>query len=668
MGLPQRLGRTGVHRYGRIRAALVERGVPFTFTTVEPGAGHLQAVIGYDGRRGTLLIREPSMRVCGEALADKILHRYRGFGPRGMAMAPQEESARLEGIALPDAHLWDRLHAFDGALSATAATKPGKSSMILAATAPGHRITRDARARLAGYDANTAERLEAVESLLELAGDDPCLQLDRLNCLRGLSQRADRLAVFENLCAQRRPTRSSCNGTPTSCGSTRSRLPDAELLAKRALRAAPIEAGNYYVLAGIYWDQRRFAEAMELYRFAACLNDTEENFARSYFIAAQWFTRTEEALQFLRSRSDRFGAKSWQPARTLVPALMHLNRSQEAMETIDKALRGVPRRCRTCPIRRQDLFVAGWDPRGQGSGAAGRDRVEGRRAGSGCGRPPNWRNWKAAAVGAGPLAGVAGNATVGGRRPLRGGRALAEQQGRAAGLAHLEQAVAKFPHFQPLYRLWAQRLHEEPATIREPIFRRILDPIPTTPGCTANSAFSWSTSAALPRPGRRPRSRCGWNRTKAPTYHLRAVLLCREGRIAEAKESLRQTLAQAIDNGYAAHELLRLCDSLAQRREALDFIRDELKRQVTFGDGLLTFRELAHGILDSTELLAVLQEAVASSPRSLARLVGRDAATAQHGPPRRGLGGHKPGNPALSAPAPALAGPGERGPRPRRRH
>ena len=215
--------------------ALVERGVPFTFTTVEPGAGHLQAVIGYDGRRGTLLIREPSMRVCGEALADKILHRYRGFGPRGMAMAPQEESARLEGIALPDAHLWDRLHAFDGALVRHCRDEARQILDDLAATAPGHRITRDARARLAGYDANTAERLEAVESLLELAGDDPCLQLDRLNCLRGLSQRGDRLAVFENLCAQRRPTRYSCNGTPTSCGSTRASVAGCRALGETGI-------------------------------------------------------------------------------------------------------------------------------------------------------------------------------------------------------------------------------------------------------------------------------------------------------------------------------------------------------------------------------------------------------------------------------------------------
>ena len=98
------------------------------------------------------------------------------------------------------------------------------------------------------------------------------------------------------------------------------------------------------------------------------------------------------------------------------------------------------------------------------------------------------------------------------------------------------------------------------------------------------------------------------------TYHLRAALFRREGRIAKAQESLRQALTQSIDNVYAAHELLDLSNSLAERREALGFIHEELKRQVIFGDGLLTFRELAHGTLDAAELLAVLQEAVRERP------------------------------------------------------
>src|SRR5262249_2875730 len=50
--------------------ALLDRGVPFTLTFTEPTFGHMQAVIGYDSRRRTLLLREPSQRVFHEYPAE----------------------------------------------------------------------------------------------------------------------------------------------------------------------------------------------------------------------------------------------------------------------------------------------------------------------------------------------------------------------------------------------------------------------------------------------------------------------------------------------------------------------------------------------------------------------------------------------------------------------
>jgi tetratricopeptide (TPR) repeat protein len=594
--------------------ALLDRGVPFTFTTVEPGSSHLQAVIGYDGRRGTLLIRDPSVRVSGEALADKILYRYRAFGPRGMAMAPKEESARFEGLALPDADLWDQLHAFDGALESHCRDEAQRILKDLSTKAPDHRITRDARMRLACYDANTSERLEAVESLLQIASDDPCLQLERLGCLRGFSQRAQRLAVIEEICSARHPHPIFLQQCAEELRADASRLPEAAMLARRALRKSPMDGGNYFVLAGIYWDQRRFAEALELYRFAACLKDTEESFAQSYFIAAQWFKKTDESLQFLQARFERFGAKSWMPARTLVTALLDLNRSGEAIVVAEKAI----------TIRPDDaelaLFVAKIyssfggphfaralsllstvepkAPRGQWLRVAAQmAEMEGR-----CGQALDlWRELLQTS----PLA-VDAHAAV--------ATLLAEQQGKTAGLAYLEKAVAKFPHYQPLYRLWAQRLHDEPATVREPVFRRILAANPDDAWMHREVGFLLVNERRFAEAWEEAELSLRLEPHEAPTYHLRALLFRCEGRIAEAKDALRATLAQSIDNSYAAHELLDLCSSLAERRRALNFIRDELKRQVTFGDGLLTFRELAHGTLDAAELLAVLQEAVQSRP------------------------------------------------------
>ena len=94
---------------GRDRA-LIDRGVPFTLTTVETQSGHLQAVIGYDARRGTLLIRDPTLPHEGEALAGPLLESQRSVGPRGMAMVPLERAGLLEGLDLPEAGQHDQLH------------------------------------------------------------------------------------------------------------------------------------------------------------------------------------------------------------------------------------------------------------------------------------------------------------------------------------------------------------------------------------------------------------------------------------------------------------------------------------------------------------------------------------------------------------------------------
>ena len=42
--------------------------------------------------------------------------------------------------------------------------------------------------------------------------------------------------------------------------------------------------------------QRRFAEACELYRIAACLKDTSEQYVHGYFIAARQQRQTQAAL------------------------------------------------------------------------------------------------------------------------------------------------------------------------------------------------------------------------------------------------------------------------------------------------------------------------------------------------------------------------------------
>src|SRR5262249_51548004 len=52
--------------------------------------------------------------------------------------------------------------------------------------------------------------------------------------------------------------------------------------------------------------------------------------------------KTEEALEFLEQRFERFGSKSGQPARTLSWAYFQLERTREGFQVLEKALRRRP--------------------------------------------------------------------------------------------------------------------------------------------------------------------------------------------------------------------------------------------------------------------------------------------------------------------------------------
>src|SRR5690606_10118907 len=100
-----------------------------------------------------------------------------------------------------------------------------------------------------------------------------------------------------------------------------------------------------------------------------------------------------------------------------------------------------------------------------------------------------------------------------------------------------------------------------------------------------------------------------------PSYRaLRAGLYRRQNQLAEAKAELREAIRLSVDFDFAINEWMELCATRAERREALLFVRDELVRQVTFGEGLLAFREHARGVLEADELLGELQAALAARP------------------------------------------------------
>ena len=593
---------------------LIEAGIPFTLTTTAPGGGHLQAVIGYDGRRGTLIIRDPYLRNWSEGFADSLIEHYQAFGPRGMALVPVGERSRLEALELPDAALWDHLHRLDGALEAHQRDQAEEVFRQLQKEASQHRIALEAERRLMIYDGNPTGVLSALDKLLILFPDDALLQLSRLSRLRELAKRDERVETLQRLCDKKETHPAFLNQLAQELSADAREHPRAMKLLKRAMRLNPRDAGNYYIRAGLLCDQLKFDESLDLYRFAACLDDKNEAAAEAYFRMAQYRKQTNIALDWIRRRVDRFGTKSSQPARTLDWALRRLCRDAEGVEAIEKAIE----------LRPDDgdllLYAADIETYASFSNI---DRAKElyRRAEGRCART-DWlrtgarlasyqsqhlealRIWREI-VELQPMAVDAHRAIA---------SILSEIEGQAAALAHVRAAAERFPHHQPLLSLWIEWLHEEPVAVSEPVIRRLIELNPADAWAQRELGFLLIKERRFEEAAHYAEEAGRLDPTHTACFHLRGELLAVEGRMAEARREYRGALRLSIDNNFAMNELLACCETTAERLEELEFLRQELTKQVIYGDGLLNYRLCASRLLDPDQLLRLLREALEARP------------------------------------------------------
>ena len=593
---------------------LIEAGIPFTLTTTGPGGGHLQAVIGYDGLRGTLIIRDPYQRNWTEAFADSLVEHYQAFGPCGMALVPREERTRLEALELPDARFWDSLHQLDGALETHHRDEAETVFRQLQNEAPTHRISLEAERRLMLYDANPAGVLSALDKLLALYPDDPLLQLSRLSRLRELARRDERIELLQRLSDRKNAHAVVLSQFAQELAADAREHPRALRLLKRATRLNPMDAGNYFVRAGILCDQLKFDEALELYRFAASLDDRNEAAAEAYFRMAQYRQQTNEGLDWIRRRVDRFGKKSSQPVRTLDWALRRLSRDSEGVEALEQAILLRPEDGDLLLYTAESEVIASFSN-------LERAKELYRRAEGRCSRT-DWlrtgarlaayqsqhgealRIWREV-VELQPMA-------VDAHRAIAG--LLSEIEGQAAALAHVQAAAERFPHHQPLLALWVEYLHEEPVDVSEPVIRRLIELNPADAWAQRELGFLLLKQQRIDEATQCAEAAGTLDPTHTAWFHLRGELHAAEGRFADARSEYRSALRLSIDNNFAMNQLLFCCETAEERREELAFLRQELTKQVIYGDGLLNYRACASKLLDPEELLSQLREALDARP------------------------------------------------------
>ena len=257
--------------------ALVERGLPFLVTMVDAGYSHSQMVVGADRLRHSLWLHEGADGRANETPLGILIDRYAATGPRGLVVVPMAAAGRLAGLELPDATRYDGLHAVQTALLGHDRPTAQKAVEAMAAADPGHLLTRLARLAIARYDANPTLVLHAVLS-------DP-----------------DRLAEVRRAMA-------------------------------RAVRQRPYAPAGYYILGNVLWEEREFQSATDMYRFAAAMEDRDEQFAESYFRAARATGQTADAMRFLTARYERTKGTLAGPARAMFYALSEQDEDANVQE------------------------------------------------------------------------------------------------------------------------------------------------------------------------------------------------------------------------------------------------------------------------------------------------------------------------------------------------
>lgn len=593
---------------------LIDAGIPFTLTTTEPGSAHLQAVIGYDGRRGTLVIRDPSHRVRAEMFVDELARRYAAWGPRGMAMVPVERRGILEALNLPDFEIWDGLHRLDGALNGHRRQEAQQTFENLLTRFPEHVLTHHARWRLSLYDSQLGEQAAALEKLHALHPKNAAIQLSFSYALQPLSRQEERVELLRKRCEGRDSNPVFFIPYAQELAADSRRHAEARTLFERAIRARPGEARAYSSLANLLWSQMKFDEALELYRFAACLDDLNEAHADAYFRAAQHCGKADACLDWLRRRFERFGNRSGLPARTYHAALDGLERGSESFQMLEDALKRRPEDGELM------LYVAGvYASTSSDFSARAHELLEKARPRT---ARPGWLRVAArmAAIRGEPKEALQLYREILELQPLAVdafravARLLAETEGREKALEHLERCADRFPHYQPFVEHRVEWLRDEPPEVMEPVIRGLIALNPSDGWAVRELGFFLlrqrrldEAAVALEDAGRLDPHNMSW-------YHLAGMLAASQGNTAKARSAFREAIRVKVDNEYAIGELISSCDTPDQKRVELDYIRQQLSYQTLYGDGLLCYAGIAADVLDAAALLAQLTEVHAARP------------------------------------------------------
>lgn len=585
--------------------ALIDRGMPFTLTTIEPGNGHLQPIIGYDSFRKTLITRDPGNRHASEFVFDKMQERYASTGPRGMALVPMESAEDLEGIPFQDAKEYDLLFNIELCLEKHQRDKADEIVKLMEQHFADHRLTLRARCSVARYDQDVQTMLATVDRMLEQYPDDVNFQLQKLNCLHDLGRREDRLETLQAI-------RHSDTCHPLFWTRLAAELADdareeeeVNYLLKRSMRYRFYDGYGFYIKGCMQRDRGHDEEALELFRIGACLDGMNEHRALSYFSTARSMNRMDEALHLLQDRIVRFGTKSSSPVMTLATAFEEMDQTEMSFEILETGMQH----------HASDggflLFYSNFCSR-YGRKKQASELLDAARPHVG---RQQWLQQTAQLASQNgdfetalsSLLEVIESDPLNTSAHAHALNLIANRDGKQAAIANIRKYVDKFPNSYSLRKLLIDWLHTEKLEVRETELARFI---------SIHKGDAWalrelaSVSADMKKFDQAValiQRACGVEPNSPASYGFLGEVYQKQNKIDDAVAAYRKALSIAIDYQFAMQELMACCRTRQQRKKQLSFILSELNRQTSRGDGLLQYRDHAKQVLEPDALLQSLR-------------------------------------------------------------
>lgn len=589
--------------------ALIDRGVPFTLSTVDPGSAHLQAVVGYDRRNGLYLVRDPYYPSIQEFLAQETGECYRSSGPRCLALVPADKAHLLEGIEFPEADLYDAYYHLQEALDQHQRKKAETCLQTMQQQQGGHRLTLMAERSLARYDGDELRELRLIEQLLEQFPDDLNLQVAKANVLGYLARNQDKIEYLEQQVERAQP-----NPHPLLVEQLASVLVKDHRRGQQAaehlqyvLYRQPTNAVALWMLANTHWDLSNRDLAFEYYRLCSTLQDKNEHYVSSFFRAARYLKQTDRALQRLQQRVDELGKKSIYPWESLYFAFRELSRDQDGILTLEQAI----------ALHPDNSVLIGRLARAYLGNGRVNDAIRLCNAKKAqlseldrlhlAADVASYRNqWQQQ---------VDYQHRILKRQPLNHyvidsqATLLGRHQGDQAALDFIDDCLRLNPRDRELLFLRLDWMYDQPAAERERFNRTIAELHPRDGEAHVRLARVQQQQRLLPEAERSAQEACDINPYDQNALITLADIQFQQEKTEQALEGYRKVLQRSVDCDGLFPRLLRCCPDFESKQAQLRQIHQALMEQTSYGNGILEYRDVARALIQDEEVLSFLEQA-----------------------------------------------------------